>query len=278
MEQTNRIEGKTKIITFFGIDPQIGFFVSKDDVTAGNGKRHDVLPGKGELSNRTTCNVFEYLRQQDVPLAYIGKDDPVTFIAWFCKMIPVEVVVRTIATGSYLKRNPEVNEGTVLDKPIVEFFYKTTGQKFGGVDLPCDDPLMVFDDSNTDGFNLYNPEQPISSENIIGHAFSLYNDTECSLLREQLSECVKLARIVNHLLFSAWEHVGGNLYDFKLEFGIHPRTGEIVLADVVDCDSWRVMWKNIKLSKQRYREGCDPRELLNIYRLAATLTDRFPKF
>ena len=47
---------------------------------------------------------------------------------------------------------------------------------------------------------------------------------------------------------------------------------------VVDCDSWRVIWNDIQLSKQPYREGCDVNELLEIYSLAATLTDSFPNF
>ncbi len=278
MNQINKVEGKTKTVQPFGIDPQIGYVVSKDDVTAGDGKRHDVLFGKGELSNRTTCNVFEFLADSGIPLAYIGKEDHVTFIAWICKMIPVEVVVRTIATGSYLKRNPEVKEGSVFETPVVEFFYKTTGRKFGDRDLPCDDPLMIFDDANTDGFYLYNPNKPISSENIIGHSAMLYSLEDFSLLKGQLDECETKVLAIGLLLQEAWDFVEGYLYDFKVEFGIHPVTGEIVLADVIDCDSWRVMWHNLQLSKQPYRDGRDADALLEVYRLAATLTDRFPKF
>ena len=68
--------------------------------------------------------------------------------------------------------------------------------------------------------------------------------------------------------------LGGELYDFKLEFGLLP-SNTIVLADVVDCDSWRVKWEGVQLSKQGYRDGDELSRVLGVYRLAASLTDRW---
>jgi len=95
------IEGKTKIVDPLWEGANVGLVTTKDDITAGDGAKHDVMSGKAELATRTTCNIFEYLRSKGTPVAYIGRDGPTTFITKICDMILVEVVVRRIAFGSY---------------------------------------------------------------------------------------------------------------------------------------------------------------------------------
>lgn len=263
------IEGKTKIVAPLWEGADVGLATTKDDITAGDGAKHDVMSGKAELATRTTCNIFEYLRSKETPVAYIGRDSPTTFITRICKMIPVEVVVRRIAFGSYCKRHPEIVAGTVFEDPVVEFFYKTTGRRIGDLELPCDDPLMKW--SDIDGwYDLHLANEP-SGVGYIGRLELSDADTET--MKRQLDECSVIATDVNKYLRDAWRILGGTLYDFKLEFGVLA-DGSIVLADVVDCDSWRVNWNGTQLSKQGYRDGDDLARVLGVYRLAASLTDR----
>jgi phosphoribosylaminoimidazole-succinocarboxamide synthase len=264
------IEGKTKVLTPLWIGAEVGSFMAKNDITAGDGAKHDVMPGKAELATRTTCNVFEYLRSKGTPVAYIGRDGPTTFITRICNMVPVEVVVRRIAFGSYCKRHPDIVAGTVFEDPVIEFFYKTTGRRNGDQELPCDDPLMKWNDSDG-GWDFYLPNK-LASEGYIARAqfMSLYEGV--GTLNRLLEECAIVAVGVNMHLKNAWQMLGGTLYDFKLEFGVLP-DGSVVLADVVDCDSWRVKWNDIQLSKQGYRDGDDLSRVLGVYRLAASLTD-----
>lgn len=263
-------EGKTKIINPLWGDCPIASALTKEDITAGDGAKHDILPGKAVLATRTTCNVFELLRAKGIPLAYIGRDGPTTLLTRICKMIPVEVVVRRIATGSYLKRHPNVIQGAIFEEPVIEFFYKTSGRMFNDVQLPCDDPLMVINEDKS-GCHLYLPNKPVQE----GYICPLkLPDDDLHGLIVMLGECSVIATDVNTHLKRAWRALGGTLYDFKLEFGLLPDDSTIVLADVVDCDSWRVMWEGIQLSKQGYREGDDLEKVLGVYRIAASLTDQ----
>lgn len=264
-------EGKTKIIKPLWKGLDIGDVTNKDDITGGNGEKHDVLSGKAELATRTTCNIFEHLMiNTDTPLAYIGRDSPTTFLTKMCKMILVEVVVRKIATGSYLKRNPGVEDGFVFEEPVVEFYYKTSGRKLGDIDIPDDDPLMCFGEDGA--WHFFDPKNNV----LISDAAGYLSQEDGELLKIQLDQCAKQALAVFNSLHYAWHKLGGVLYDFKLEFGTLSN-GEIAVADVIDCDSWRVMWNGIKLSKQGYRDGDDLEKVLGVYRLAASLTDRLSR-
>lgn len=276
-----RIEGKTKIIEpLFGI-PEIGLVTTKDDLTAHDGEKRDVMVGKAELATRTTCNVCELLRNHDLRVAYIGRDGPTTFLTEIHKMIPVEVVVRQYAVGSYCERHPDVERRSRLSPPVLEFFYKTTGKRIGDFKLPCDDPLMVVDwpqDANDPTIMLYNPHLPLTQP--IGEfPYKGLDRDERYHLRILLHDAGPLALRVFHVLSEAWMSVGGCIVDFKIEFGIcRGEDGddmELVICDVIDCDSWRVYWNDIQLSKQPYRDGDNLEKVLAIYRLAASLTDRF---
>lgn len=122
------IEGKTKKVSPLPSVSTVGVSEAKDDITALDGEKRDSFPGKAELATRTTCNVFELLRRHDIPTAYVGRDGPTTHLVLMCEMILVEVVVRKVATGSYIKRHPHVDDLHILPSPIVEFFYKTSGK------------------------------------------------------------------------------------------------------------------------------------------------------
>jgi len=251
--------GKTKILEEH--TPGILLVRSKDDITAGDGARHDFMKGKAELATRTTCNVFELLRRFHLPLAYISRHDDDSFLTKECEMIPVEVVVRGIATGSYIKRNPEVKDGIRFSHPVVEFFYKTTGKVIKGKEIPCDDPLMR---KREYGWELYHPAT--------GESIGVLDSSLVDAFAQYLPEATAVALEVFTVLEQAWGRLHGMLCDFKLEFGIDPE-GQLVVADVIDCDSWRVLREGMQLSKQPFRDGAAVSDMLAIYEEVAKLTD-----
>lgn len=271
---TTQAEGKTKIIRPLVDGLVVAEVKTKNDITAGDGVKHDHIEGKDELATRTTCNIFDYLLAHDIPLAYIGRDGPTTFLTKYCEMTPVEVVIRRVAAGSYLKRNPGVPEGTVFEVPLVEFYLKTKDRDFSGQKLPCDDPLMEYDEVSG-MWVLYDPKESDKAKGRIGPIWSLSIDQETDLFTHLLV-CKKIAVKVFLLLEEVWKKYGGKLVDLKLELGTF--MGTVLLADVIDCDSWRVLWQGLQLSKQGYRDGDDLKLVLEIYRIAAAITDHFPRF
>src|SRR5215216_2522177 len=117
-------EGKTKMIYAHASDPRLAVMVQKDSISAGDGARRNTIDGKGALSGRTAANVFRLLNRAAIVTHFVAAPEPTVMIVRRCDMIPIEVVMRRIATGSYLKRHPEIAEGTCFDPPLVEFFLK----------------------------------------------------------------------------------------------------------------------------------------------------------
>lgn len=237
-------EGKTKIIYAHRADPTLAWMVHKDAITAGDGARRNVLPGKGRLSGRTTANVFRLLRSAGIPTHFVDCPADDVMLVRRCQMIPIEFVLRRIATGSYLKRHP-VPEGTRFDPPLVEFFFK--------------------DDANHD---------PLVDEPWI-HARGIATPAETERMRV-------VGQQVFAALESAWDALGVQLVDLKIEFG-RDAAGELLVADVIDNDSWR-LWpggrKEEMLDKQVYRNLLEVTEealarVLARYQQVADLTDRF---
>ena len=111
-------EGKTKKILATDT-PGLVVIESKDDLTAGDGAKHDIIRGKASLSNRTTSNVFRLLRACGLPVAFIKEVDNTKFFAEQCDMIPYEVVVRREAHGSFLKRYPWLPKGHIFSRLLV---------------------------------------------------------------------------------------------------------------------------------------------------------------
>lgn len=266
---TANVEGKTKkIFPLEGLQKGLCVVHSKDDITAGNGKRHDVIPGKGVLSNDTTCSIFRYLRKNNVPLAFVEKQTEHSFLAKYCTMVPVEVVIRGIADGSYPLHNTSVSKGVGLAPPVVEFYYKTTGKKAFGVTLACEDPLMRFS-KYTNVLELHHPNYPLGTQRI-----ARIGSPTLGVLEKQLAQAKPIAEQVFDLLAEQWRRSLGVLIDLKIEFGITSQ-GELVVADVIDADSWRVTRKGEQLSKEPYRKGASVEEVKRLYTIVADLTSKF---
>ncbi|MBN2378931.1 phosphoribosylaminoimidazolesuccinocarboxamide synthase [candidate division WOR-3 bacterium] len=250
------IEGKTKIIYDLG-DGTVQM-VAKDDITSGDGDQHDVIEGKAGFATRTTANVFELLNRKGVATHYLGRIDPLKLHCKRCRMIPLEVVIRGTATGSYLKRNPLAREGMDFDPRPVEFFLKDDSRH---------DPIVAFSE---DSWFLHPAKEPVSEENVI-------EEIEPMLTPEELEKVIKTGREVFEILADAWVQQDIKLVDLKIEFG-RTDDGALVVADVIDNDSWRI-WpggeKNKQLDKQVYRETRDLEETRALYARVAEMTDRF---
>jgi len=238
-------EGKTKQIFAHAAEPELAIVVSKDDITAGDGARRHQIAGKGALSGRTTANVFRLLSRHDVATHFVTAVDDQRMVVQRCQMIPIEVVTRRFATGSYLKRFPGTAEGSRFEPPLNELFYK--------------------DDANHD---------PLMS------VAELVAAQICD--RVTLEAMMYRAQRVFLILEQAWSQHDIQLVDLKIEFG-RTSTGDLVVADVIDNDSWR-LWphgsKQAMLDKQVYRNMPEvtPAGLAHIkelYQQVCTYTDHW---
>lgn len=236
------IEGKTKRICRDPLNPDQVFVVSKDDITAGDGARRDVIENKAELATVTTVNCFGLLSSVGIANHFVDQVDAKTFLARQVEMVPLELVVRRIATGSALKRNPALQEGEVFKDLVFELFYKDDARH---------DPYVraVIWDEGVE-LHLFDPAQPIDGQTALEIIPSPWTG-------DQLEQMKQLALLAFKSLEQAWENMGITLVDFKVECGIVPLTGEILIADVIDNDSWRI-WpggeKGEMLDKQVYRD------------------------
>jgi phosphoribosylaminoimidazole-succinocarboxamide synthase len=237
-------EGKTKSIYAYPGDESLAYMVNKDQITAGDGARRNELAGKSRWSTITTANVFTLLNQENIATHLVKQIDDVTLLVRRCTMLPVEQVQRRIATGSYLKRHPEISEGTRFEPVLVETFLK--------------------DDARHD------PQ--IWAADIIEMGLATAQEIEW-MERE--------GRRVFESLERAWAKVDVTLVDLKIEFGRDSK-GDLLVADVIDNDSWR-LWpggdKTRMLDKQVYRNlqtvtEQDMQGIADRYALVADLTGK----
>ena len=278
-------EGKTKkIFGIVGNDKQ-AVVEYKNAITAFDDPSFTKeFATKAKYSNTTTCRSFEILNRAGIPTAYVKQLSDTEFIAERCTMIPLEVVARRYAFGSYLKRHPEyaVAAGEPphrFDTPIVEFFLKTTkgGLKdsAGAVIVEGLDPKKGEEDPFIQNphdaqWRLLNPKL-------------METDHESSLNRMIDSNRVlngatidEMEKAIIAALVALEEYLGTHdfkLVDFKIEFGM-TQDGKVVISDVIDNDSWRLRdkdWKDV--SKQSFRDGEDMSKIEDKYALVAALME-----
>jgi phosphoribosylaminoimidazole-succinocarboxamide synthase len=209
-------EGKAKKV-FRTDDPDLLIVEYKDDATAFNGEKKGTIAGKGAVNNRMTNHFMRLLAAYGVPNHYVEELSDRETLVKAVKIVPLEVIVRNIAAGSFSKRYG-VKEGTVFKKPTLEFSYKNDA---------LGDPLI--NDSHI-------------------YAMELAAPAELALIREY-------AYRVNDCLSSELRERGITLVDFKLEFG-KAGDGNIILADEISPDTCR-LWDagtGEKLDKDRFRQ------------------------
>ena len=265
-------EGKTKKIHRLKAGSDLVTVVAKDDITAGDGAKHDIIPDKGRLATATTSNVFRLLKACGLPVAFVEQDSATSFVAPQCRMLPYEVVVRREAHGSYLKRNPHFAKGQLFPQAIVEFFLKTKDKNWKGKPLICDDPLLHYTEG-TSQIRLFNPAKPMQGQEpfLVLPASEVFDrDDEWKIFPEMR----RIARQAFLVLEKAWQLEGGTLVDLKVEFGFDGK-GTLLLADVIDNDSWRVIEGGSYIDKQVYRDGGALDDVAAKYRHVAEVTGHF---
>jgi len=264
-------EGKTKIVEEAGNGEVL--IRSKDDITAGDGARHDVLDGKAAASTRTTCNIFQLLERNGVRTHFVDRVDDVTFRARNVDMIPLELVARRYASGSVLDRFPDLADGTVFQDLMFEIFEK---------DDDNHDPLLEFDfELGVVRWHVANsqaaeaigsgakPGDLITEEPLGG---SRYAEVSPELIASLRSRTVSAFEVIE----GAWSRHGGVYIDFKIECGFDRETGDLVVADVIDSDSGRLRFGDVDMSKESYRDGTATLpELKKKFDEVAALTDQF---
>ena len=264
-------EGKTKIVEAAGNGEVL--VRSKDDITAGDGAKHDVLDGKAAASTRTTCNIFQLLERNGVRTHFVDRVDDVTFRARNVEMIPLELVARRYASGSFRDRFPDLPDGTVFDELMFEIFEKDDANH---------DPLLDFDFEagvlrrhvpNKKAAEAIGPDVKagdLITEEPLGE--SRYADVSSELLASLRSRTVSAFEVIEQ----AWKQHGGVYIDFKIECGFDRETGDLLVADVIDSDSGRLRFGDVDMSKQSYRDGTATLpEIKKKFDEVAALTDRF---
>jgi len=265
-------EGKTKKIHLVKGRSDLAAVVAKDDITAGDGAKHDIIPDKGRLATATTCNVFRLLKACGLPVAFVEQDSAISFTAPKCEMLPYEVVVRREAHGSYLKRNPHLAKGQLFPQAIVEFYLKTKDKNWKGKPLVADDPFMQFAEDGKQ-IKLFNPAKPLQGQEpfLVLKASDVFGRAD---EWKFFPEMRRIARQAFLVLEKAWQLEGGTLVDLKIEFGFDSK-GTLLLADVIDNDSWRVLEGGAYVDKQVYRDGGALDDVAAKYRHVADVTSRF---
>jgi len=265
-------EGKTKKIHQIKGNADLVCVLAKDDITAGDGAKHDVIPDKGRIATATTSNVFRLLKDCGLPVAFVEQDSATSFIAPGCTMLPYEVVVRREAHGSYLKRNPHLAKGQLFPHLLLEFYLKTKNKDWKGKPLIADDPLLHYEDGGKE-MRLFNPAKPLVGQEpflVLPTSDVFSRDNESSFFPEMR----RIARQTFLILEKAWQLEGGTLVDLKVEFGFDTK-GRLLLADVIDNDSWRVLQSGAYIDKQVYRDGGALDDVAAKYRQVAEITGHF---
>lgn len=251
-------EGKTKVIFENPDDPSSVYMVFKDDITAGDGVKHDVIEGKAQVDWETNKDIFEFLNRKGIRTHYISSPaNKVTLVKKLDRKINLEVVTRRVAAGSILKWG-NMQEGDRFDPLITQFHYK-------------DDPL----------------HDPMLDDGYIEYIIKAKQATEYAQMRDINVQ-------VFEALEAAFTKTGVQLIDFKLEYGVID--GVVTLIDEITGGSFR-LWPFAKeepnmqqnnvlselnpagrLDKDNYRMGGDLQDVQNKFQAIVQLTHKFSEF
>lgn len=218
-------EGKAKRVYLINNEELVMEF--KDEVTALDGARKEHAAGKGKLAASQTAFFMNYLNESGVRTHFINWDGDRRIHVRRLRMIPVEVIVRNYAYGSFIRRMPLMKPLTKFTTPLVEFHLKND---------ELHDPLILIEDIIEAGLASM----------------------------EQLMEIKSTSLKVNNLLSELLGKYGLILVDFKLEFGINGN-GALVLADELSGDTMRILMNSKHLDKELFRMGGSVKELIEAY-------------
>lgn len=219
-------QGKVKSVFTTENDDEV-IIEFRDDMTAGDGARKEVMDKKGTYNALISAKIFKVLGQNGIETQFIDLPENNVMLAKKLTMIPIEVIVRNIATGSLVRKYP-IEDGTKLDPPIVQMDFK--------------------DDEYHD---------PMLNDSLI-QALGIATKAEIDILTEK-------ALKINEVLKEFFKEAGIILVDFKVEFG-KDKDGKILLGDEISPDSCR-LWDAETLEmldKELFRKGKDS-EVMDAY-------------
>ena len=207
-------EGKAKKV-YTTENPDVLIVDYKDDATAFNGVKKGTIVGKGVVNNRMTNHIFKMLEEKGVPTHFIEELSDRETAVKKVEIVPLEVIVRNVAAGSFSKKLG-IEEGFRLLSPTLEFSYKN--DELG-------DPMI----------NDY-------------YAVAIGAAT-----REEINKITELVFKINEILVDYFKSIKVDLIDFKVEFGRYK--GQIILADEISPDTCRFWDSETheKLDKDRFR-------------------------
>ena len=207
-------EGKAKKV-YTTENPDVLIVDYKDDATAFNGVKKGTIVGKGVVNNRMTNHIFRMLEEKGIPTHYIEELSDRETAVKKVEIVPLEVIVRNVAAGSFSKKLG-IEEGFKLLSPTLEFSYKN--DELG-------DPMI------NDSYAV-----------AIGAA-----------TREEINKITELVFTINEILVDYFKSIKVDLIDFKVEFGRYK--GQIILADEISPDTCRFWDSETheKLDKDRFR-------------------------
>ena len=212
-------EGKAKII-YATTDKDLVIQYFKDDATAFNNQKKSTSEGKGVLNNRISEHILSSLSQIGIKNHLVKRLNMREQVVKLVEIIPIEFIVRNVATGSLTKRLG-IEDGTILKEPLIEYCLKD--DKLG-------DPL-------------------IAEEHILAFDWAS---------KKEIDKVKKMILRINDFMIGMFRGVGIKLVDFKLEFGRLEANGkkDVILADEISPDTCR-LWDSLtdkKLDKDRFRK------------------------
>ena len=218
--------GKVKSVFTTDNDDEV-IIEFRDDMTAGDGERKEVMDKKGAYNAVISAKIFKVLEENGVETQFIDLPEENIMLAKKLDIIPIEVIVRNIATGSLVRKYP-IEDGTKLDPPIVKMDFKSDEYH---------DPML--------------------NDSII-KALGIATQEEIDLLTQK-------ALKINDILTEFFADAGIILVDYKVEFG-KDKDGNILLGDEISPDGCR-LWDSETLEmldKELFRKGKDD-EVMDAY-------------
>jgi phosphoribosylaminoimidazole-succinocarboxamide synthase len=300
--ESMRVEGKTKVVErTASCAPGEVILSTKDSLTGGDAAKREHIEGIAAHKVTQACNVFGLLNARGVPTAFVRRHDERSLVCHECAMLPLELVTRRYAWGSALKREPGLagasgrphrfdplrtelfHKHAVVMPPLVERPVQMAEDRArelylrGGAwhEAVFTDPLVVVREGR---WTLRPAKAPLDSDAALMEIPPVLSSDEHRLVVE------RLMRPVFSILEEAWARIVTAdgpvvLADLKIEVGRRASDGALVVADVIDNDSWRI-WPGgdpaRQLDKQAFRDGVLPlAEVSEKYALVAALTERF---
>lgn len=290
-------QGKTKVIR---PGPENGTVVMEtlDVLTGGDAAKRETIHDIGIQKTTQAANVFTLLNRKGIPTAFIKKQSPNSLLCYQCDMLPLELVVRRYAWGSYLYRHPEfkTEKPHRFAAPVWEFFHKRSVVAAPASDRPYQldegearerflrngkwaegiytDPYISVESGR---WMVYPAKKQLAGGKPLMEVPPECSDAEFRYVVEQVMLPVfKAIEDAWHKVSTAYGPV--ELVDLKIEVGRRKTDGKIVVADVLDNDSWRI-WPGgdptKQLDKQCFRDDSPLSKVAENYVMVANLTGKF---